>query len=68
MLLKIENNVIINTDQIVSITKSNTVQYPSVMTMSTGDTYLMKQEYEELGNKIAMAIAAADICYLPLTQ
>lgn len=63
MLLKIEKGVVINTEQIAVITESNTMKYPSVIVMSTGDRYLMEEQPEELADKIAKVVSLADVYY-----
>lgn len=63
MLLKLEENVIINSDQIVSITYSGSPKMPSLITMSDSTLHLHKKEPEFLANIIVKLQAQADTYY-----
>ena len=63
MLLKLREDEVINTTQIVSITKTNMTVKKSVIRMSNGDVHLHNLGPEKLGDKIAKAEAAADTYY-----
>jgi len=63
MLLKLEEDVVINTDQIVSVTKSNMTSRPSKIAMSDGSTHFHAYAPESLSDKIAKMVAAADTYY-----
>ncbi len=60
MLLQLETDVIINTDQIVSITRSNMDSMPAKIKMSNKDIYFHKYQPEALADKIAKLVFLAD--------
>ena len=63
MLLKLEDDIVINPDQIVSITRSNMRDRQTCITMSDRQTYFKEGEPEEIADKIAKLVAAADTYY-----
>lgn len=64
MLIKIGDEFVVNTTQIVSITKSNMASRPSCITMSDGSAWFHDLEPLELADRIVKAKAAADTYYL----
>ncbi len=63
MLIKIEEDLVINTNQIVSITRSAMKDMPSLISMSDETMHLHKLEPLELADKLVKAEAAADTYY-----
>lgn len=63
MLMQFAEDIMINTAQIVSITRSNVPERAALMSMSNGETFTLDYEPKDLADKIVKAEAAADTYY-----